>query len=114
MQRYNFAARAARWSAAHWKTAVAGWMAFVVVAIGVGTTVGTHKLSASEQATGESAQAEQILASAGFKTPAAESVLVRSSTRTVADPAFRSTVQSALVKLRAMSTMKVPGEGQIT
>jgi putative drug exporter of the RND superfamily len=117
MQRYNFAARAARWSAAHWKTAVAGWMAFVVVAIGVGTTVGTHKLSASEQATGESAQAEQILASAGFKTPAAESVLVRSSTRTVADPAFRSTVQSALVKLRTMpqvTNLRTGAAGQVS
>jgi hypothetical protein len=34
MHRYNLAARAARWSATHWKTAVAVWVAFVVVAIG--------------------------------------------------------------------------------
>jgi len=100
--RYNVAARAARWSAAHWKTAVAVWVAFVVVAIGLGTTVGTHKLSSSEQSTGETARAEQILAKAGFKTPASESVLVRSATRTVADPAFRSTVKSVLAKLRTM------------
>ena len=33
MERYNFAARAARWSAEHWKTAVAAWVAFVAVAI---------------------------------------------------------------------------------
>jgi RND superfamily putative drug exporter len=102
MDRYNFAARAARWSAEHWKTAVAVWVAFVAVAIGLGTTVGSHKLSVSEQSTGETARAEQILASAGFKTPASESVLIRSPTRTVADPAFRSTVQSVLVKLRTM------------
>ena len=100
--RYNVAARAARWSAAHWKTAVAVWVAFVVVAIGLGTAVGTHNLSSSEQSTGETARAEQILAKAGFKTPASESVLVRSATRTVADPAFRSTVKSVLVTLRAM------------
>src|SRR5438128_3461695 len=100
--RYNFAARAARWSAGHWKTAVAVWVAFVAVAIGLGTTVGTHMLSVSEQSSGETARAEQILTSAGFKTPASESVLVRSSTQTVADPAFRSTVQSVLVKLRTM------------
>ena len=48
MSRYNFAARAARWSAAHWKTAVAAWIAFVAVAIGLGMTIGTHTLSASE------------------------------------------------------------------
>jgi hypothetical protein len=102
MNRYNLAARAARWSATHWKTAVAAWIALVAVAIGLGMTVGTHELSSSEQATGETAQAEQILASAGFKTPAAESVLIRSSTRTVADAEFRSTVQTVLAKLRTM------------
>jgi uncharacterized membrane protein YdfJ with MMPL/SSD domain len=99
---YNFAARAGRWSAAHWKTAVAGWLAFVAIAIGFGTAVGTHKLSMAEQATGETARAEQILTSAGFSTPASESVLVHSPTRTVADPAFRATVQSVLAKLRTM------------
>jgi RND superfamily putative drug exporter len=102
LKRYNFAARAARWSAGHWKTAVAAWIALVAVAIGLGTTVGTHMLSSSEQATGETARAEQILASAGFKTPASESVLVHSSTRTAADPAFRSTVQDVVAKLRTM------------
>jgi uncharacterized membrane protein YdfJ with MMPL/SSD domain len=117
MNRYNFAARAARWSAEHWKTAVAVWVAFVAVAIGLGVTVGSHKLSVSEQSTGETARAEQILASAGFKTPASESVLVRSSTRTVADPAFRSTVQSVLVKLRTMPqvmNLRTGSAGQVS
>jgi uncharacterized membrane protein YdfJ with MMPL/SSD domain len=117
MNRFNFAARAARWSAEHWKTAVAVWVAFVAVAIGLGMTVGTHTLSVSEQSTGETARAEQILASAGFKTPASESVLVRSSTRTVADPAFRSTVQSVLVKLRTMpqvTNLRTGAAGQIS
>src|SRR5215210_5669949 len=100
--RYNFAARAARWSAAHWKTAVAAWIAFVAVAIGLGMTVGTQMLSTGEQTTGQTAQAEAILANAGFETPAAESVLVRSSTLTVTDPAFRATVQSVMTKLRTM------------
>jgi uncharacterized membrane protein YdfJ with MMPL/SSD domain len=102
MNSLNLAARAGRWSAAHWKTAVAVWVAFVAVAIGLGTTAGTHKLSSSEQSTGETARAEQILASAGFKTPASEAVLVRSQTRTVADPTFRATVQGVLAKLRTM------------
>src|SRR5436309_1658331 len=102
MDSFNLAARAGRWSAAHWKTAVAVWVAFVAVAIVVGTSVGTHKLSMSEQSTGETARAEQILASAGFQTPASEAVLVRSKTRTVADPTFRATVQGVLAKLRTM------------
>jgi RND superfamily putative drug exporter len=115
--RYNFAARAARWSAAHWKTAVGLWIALVAVAIGLGTTVGTHELSLSEQASGETAQAEQILASAGFKTPAAESVLVQAPTRTVDDPGFRSTVQTVLAKLRTMpqvTNLRTGAAGQIS
>src|ERR671936_1873192 len=98
----NLAARAGRWSAAHWKTAVAVWVAFVVVAIGVGTFVGTHKLSSSEQSTGETARAEQILAGAGFKTPASEAVLVRSPTLHAGSPVFRASVSAVMAKLRSM------------
>jgi RND superfamily putative drug exporter len=116
--RYNVAARAAHWSAAHWKTAVAVWVAFVALAIGLGTTVGTQMLSAAEHnATGETARAEQILASAGFETPAAESVLVRSSTRTVTDPAFRSVVQNVMTKLRTMpqvTSLRTGAAGQVS
>ena len=32
----NLAARMGRWSAAHWKTATFGWLAFVLVAFGLG------------------------------------------------------------------------------
>ena len=40
----NFAARMGRWSAAHWKTATFGWLAFVVVAFGLGGLVGTKNI----------------------------------------------------------------------
>ena len=56
MPRETFAARAAKWSAAHWKTATFGWLAFVVAAIVVGSAVGSVKLTDAEQATGEAAQ----------------------------------------------------------
>src|ERR671930_362776 len=98
----NLAARAGRWSAAHWKTATAIWIVVVLVAIVVGRAVGAHKLSMAEQSTGEAARAEQILAGADFSTPANESVLVKSSRLTASDPAFRSAVQSVLARLRAL------------
>jgi uncharacterized membrane protein YdfJ with MMPL/SSD domain len=102
----NLAARAGRWSATHWKTATAIWVVFVLVAIAAGRMAGTHKLSDAEQATGETARAEQILASAGFSTPASESVLVKSPTLTAGDPAFRSAVASVTTKLRTMPQVK--------
>src|SRR5581483_1925994 len=39
--RHNLAARAGRWSAAHWKTATLLWIAFVVVAVLIGRAAGT-------------------------------------------------------------------------
>ena len=93
MTQGNLAARAGRWSAAHWKTATFGWVAFVVVAVAIGYAVGVVKLTDSEQGTGETANAQAILAQAGFKTPASESVLVKSTTLTADAPAFRATVQ---------------------
>ena len=117
MSSLNLAARAGRWSANHWKTAIALWVAFVAVAIGLGTMVGSHDLTASEQATGEAARAEQLLDSAGFHTPAAESVIVRSEARTVADPAFRSTVRGVLGTLRTMPqvvNMRTGAAGQVS
>jgi len=98
----NLAARAGRWSATHWKTATAIWIVVVLVAIVAGAMAGTNKLSMAEQSTGETARAEKILAGAGFSTPANESVLVKSSTLTASDPAFRSAVQSVMTRLRTM------------
>jgi uncharacterized membrane protein YdfJ with MMPL/SSD domain len=98
----NLAARAGRWSAAHWKSATLAWVAFVVVAVGIGYAVGIVNLSDSEQSTGETARAQAILARADFKTPAEESVLVKSTSLTASSPAFRSTVADVVAKLRTM------------
>ena len=88
----NIAARAGRWSAEHWKTAVSAWLAFCVVAIALGSVAGTRMLKQADTAAGETHKAEQILKDAGFTDRAGESVLVQSSSRTVGDPAFRATV----------------------
>ena len=42
-QNRNLAARMGRWSAAHWKTATFGWLAFVIVAFVLGGMVGTKQ-----------------------------------------------------------------------
>jgi len=98
----NLAARAGRWSAAHWKTATLAWVAFVIVAVVLGKVVGTVKLTDAEQATGEAARAQAILQGAGFSQPAAENVLVQSHSLTVADPAFRATIARVTSRLRTL------------
>jgi RND superfamily putative drug exporter len=73
----NVTARAARWSAAHWKTATVLWLAFVAAAVVLGGMAGKKNLSDAESSNGDTARAETILAQAGFRSPAGESVLVQ-------------------------------------
>ena len=98
----NVTARAARWSAAHWKTATLTWLALVVAAVTAGTMTGAVNLTNSENGTGESARAQAILSSSGFKHPAGESVLVQSKTHRVAtDPVFATTLATVITRLKA-------------
>jgi RND superfamily putative drug exporter len=97
----NLAARMGRWSARHWKTAVFGWLAFVVVAFSLGQVAGTVLLADSDAVGGESGRAEAALARAGFEEPANELVLVQSESSTIADPAFRSALADVVERVRA-------------
>ena len=73
----NLAARMGRWSADHWKTATFGWLAFVVLAFGLGGMAGTKKIDPNTAGPGESGRMDRIL-DAGFKRPADETVLIQS------------------------------------
>jgi RND superfamily putative drug exporter len=90
--RFNVAARAGRWSAAHWKTALGAWLAFCVLAVALGSIAGTKVLKQADTAAGGTRKAEQMLKKAGFEDRAGESVLVESKGTTIADPAFRAAV----------------------
>jgi uncharacterized membrane protein YdfJ with MMPL/SSD domain len=90
----NLAARMGRWSASHWKTAVFGWLVFLVVAFMIGTKVSTKQIDDNNSNVGQSHKADQILKDAFPERQAqSEVVLVQSPTKTVSDPAFRSTVE---------------------
>ncbi len=93
----NIAARMGRWSASHWKTAVFGWLAFVVASVAIGMQVGTKQMKMEDTNSGQSHKADQILKK-GFpqSNPLTEIVLVQSSTQTVDDPAFRGTVNDVI------------------
>ena len=99
--RHNAASRAAGWSAAHWKRATFGWLAFVAAAVLLGTASGSTTLKQEDTASGEAATAEHILAHAGFKRPATESVLVQSKTMTTHDSGFSVVVGEVLKKVAA-------------
>jgi uncharacterized membrane protein YdfJ with MMPL/SSD domain len=103
----NIAARMGRWSASHWKTAVFGWLAFVVAALAIGQTIGTKNIDPHNANVGQSHRADQMLRDAGFQPdPQTEIVLVQSKTHTASDPAFRAVVNDVTKTVRPFPTIK--------
>jgi RND superfamily putative drug exporter len=101
-----------RWSAAHWKTATFGWLAFVVVAFALGGMVGTKNIDANTSGPGESGRAAKIL-DAGFKQPAGESVLIQSRSLVASDLAFTAAIKDVVAgisKLEAVQNVRSPLE----
>ncbi len=109
----NIAARAARWSAAHRKIAIFGWIAFVVASVVIGGAVGTKNLTAAESSPGESGRAELALEGAKL-TPNDEVVLVQGEDLEAGDPAFDEAVDEAAAKLAALpsvTNLSSPADG---
>jgi RND superfamily putative drug exporter len=109
MQRaMNIAGRMGAWSAAHWKTAVFGWLAAVIVLFAAGNMViGFKQIDQNDVGVGQSHKADQILKKAfPERAPQTEFVLIQSTSRTVADPAFRATVNDVLSSVRSHDTIK--------
>ncbi|WP_045701680.1 MMPL family transporter [Streptomyces rubellomurinus] len=80
------------WSARHRKTAVFGWLLFVVLAAVLGGMHGSTTVTEAESMPGQVSRAARILDRAGLQSPAGETVLVQSATRGADDPAFRAAV----------------------
>ncbi|WP_447037001.1 MMPL family transporter [Streptomyces sp. DSM 118878] len=78
--RRNFAARLGVWSAHHRKTAVIGWLVFVVLATVIGGASGMVTATDDEMGVGDSGRAEKILKDAGIDEPAGELVMVGART----------------------------------
>jgi uncharacterized membrane protein YdfJ with MMPL/SSD domain len=94
----NLAARAAHWSAEHRKTAIFGWLGFVVVAVLLGNAVGKNTIQGADQFSGEAGKAEQTLYDSGLR-PNTEHLLIQSKELKVEDPEFKATIQQATARL---------------
>jgi uncharacterized membrane protein YdfJ with MMPL/SSD domain len=95
----NIAARMGHWSATHRKTAIWGWLAFVVFAVFIGQVVSQNMLHGSDDFSGESGTAEKALYSHGLR-PNTEHVFFQSKTLTIRDPQYRAAVVDAATRLR--------------
>jgi RND superfamily putative drug exporter len=103
----NFVARAARWSATHRRTAILGWIAFVIAAIAIGGAVGQKKMTDADQYPGESGRGQQALQDARL-TPNTEMVLVQSrdGSTTVRSAEFQGAVRELGTRLKATPHVK--------
>jgi uncharacterized membrane protein YdfJ with MMPL/SSD domain len=104
---YNIAARMGHWSATHWKTAVLGWLAFVIAAAAIGAVVGQKTTSMQSTDVGQAKKADNILKQAGFpqSDPLTEIVVIQSPRLTVTDPQFRSSINDVLRAVTPFNTI---------
>jgi uncharacterized membrane protein YdfJ with MMPL/SSD domain len=103
----NIAARMGRWSADHWKTAVFGWLAFVVAAVMLGTVVGTKTLDDADANVGQSQKAEKILEKSFPQADAQTELVFIQSPKHVADhPEFRGVINEVVAAVRGNPEIK--------
>ncbi|WP_405840085.1 MMPL family transporter [Streptomyces platensis] len=85
--------RLAVWSARHPWRALAGWLAFVVLCLGVGLAMGTHNATGEDYRVGEAGRAETLAAEARLDREPVEQVLISARSgpleQTAADAAAR-------------------------
>ena len=74
----NFAARLGRWSARHRKTAIGGWLVFVVLALVLGGMAGTNTLEYADSGVGEAGHAYSTIYHA-FPKKSDEGVVIQST-----------------------------------
>src|SRR6185312_6272400 len=104
----NIAARMGNWSAAHRKTAIFGWLAFVIAAVVIGTAMGQRTIDQQDTNVGQAHTGDQILKKAGFTQSGrlTEIVAVQSKTKSVDDPAFREAVESVVHAVAPFSAVE--------
>src|SRR5688572_6403000 len=95
----DIAARAGRWSARNRKKAIFGWLGFVIVALVLGSAVGTNTLSSDEQGVGESGRADRRIGQAFPKTAEEQVIVQAKAGATTEDPQFRAAIDDVAARL---------------
>ena len=112
LQAKNLAARAGRWSATHRKTAVIGWIMFVVLATLIGGKVGQRTLEESASGNGDSKRGAMIVDDAGFPQQVGERVLIQGKGSIRSDDprvtAAAADVVSRLSRIKGVTDVESP------
>jgi uncharacterized membrane protein YdfJ with MMPL/SSD domain len=106
MQPRNLAARAGRWSATHRKTAILGWILFVVAATMIGGNIGQKNLKTVESGNGDSKHGSMIVDGAGFPKTVGERVLIQGKGSIKADsPQVTAAVKDVVTRLGSLKNV---------
>jgi uncharacterized membrane protein YdfJ with MMPL/SSD domain len=103
-QKHNLAARMARWSAHHRKTAIFGWLGVAIVLFAISIASPLKTIVFETSGPGESGRADTILYE-DFKQPGGESVLIQHPTLTATSPAFKAVVQSVVAGVSGLDAV---------
>jgi RND superfamily putative drug exporter len=107
LQPKNLAARAGRWSATHRKTAVLGWILFVVLATVIGGKIGQNQLKDSASGNGDSKRGAMIVDDAGFPEEIGERVLIQGKGSIKSDdPQVTAAVKDVVNRLENIEGVK--------
>jgi RND superfamily putative drug exporter len=106
--------RVAGWSAHHRKTAVFGWLLFVVAAVVIGQHIGTSNVNSYDP--GQAGQAERVLNRPVVQQPDGEAVLVqgRPGQTYGHDPEMQQAVRQVVTALRALPKSATGIESPLT
>src|SRR3954465_13200954 len=100
MKSRNLAASAGRWSAQHRKTAILGWILFVVLATVIGGRVGLNELDESAAGSGEAKRGDMIVNAPG--SPDKPSEQCPTQGKSPGDPQVTAAVKDVVGRLSAI------------
>ncbi|MGA5559920.1 MMPL family transporter [Streptomyces platensis] len=94
--------RLAVWSARHPWRALAGWLAFVVLCLGAGLAMGTHKATGEDYRVGEAGRAETLAAEARLDREPVEQVLIAARSGPLEQTAADAAVRDLTARMRKL------------
>lgn len=94
--------RVARWSATHPRPAIAMWVAFVVLCLGIGNAVALNQMDDLDFGTGQSGRAAQMLHDAGLEPADTESVLVTARSGSLDTSTAGAAVEQVRARMAAL------------
>ncbi|MGP8300299.1 MMPL family transporter [Streptomyces inhibens] len=94
--------RVAIWSALHPWRALAGWLAFVVLCLGVGISMGTHNATAQDYRVGQAGRAENLADEGRLGRAPVEQVLISARSGPLDEAAADAAVRDITARMRKL------------